>query len=593
MKNKNLSKLMKLMERYVYLFYISIAISVISSVVSLGAYLNVYYVIEELLTATNGLTESVIDNMKQYGWQAVLYVSAAFALYGLSLLLSHIVAFNTVAKYRIQLIHHMKELPLGYFQGQQTGKLRKLVEKNTEEVEHYIAHQVPDMAQAMTTPVAFLVLIFLFDWKLSLICLIPVFLGFILLHFMMGGESEKFLEQYQEASANMGNDVVEYVRGISVVKVFGQTAFSFKAFNQAIENYRDFTVKYALSMKNAMSGYIVCVYGIFAFLIPAAIIFFNNTANPMEMLLSYVFFVIFTPLVAFMLMRIMESSYKAMIIFHAMDNLEEAVYREKPLPTTDNLKKTESFDIQFKNASFTYEGMTNQAISELSFESNPKSVTAIVGPSGSGKSTVFNLITRFYDLDKGEVLIGGVDVREMPYDYLMSHISYVFQETKLFKMSLLDNIRFYRPDASIEEIERAVDQAQCREIIDKMPNGLDTVFGAKGAYLSGGEIQRITIARAILKDAPIVLLDEATAFSDAENEYKIQKALNSVMQDKTVLMIAHRLSTITHADQILVMDEGTLVEKGKHAELMAQNGMYARMYHNYQQSISWRIGGKR
>lgn len=583
---------MKLMERYVYLFYISIAISVISSVVSLGAYLNVYYVIEEMLTATNGLTESVIDNMKQYGWQAVLYVSAAFALYGLSLLLSHIVAFNTVAKYRIQLIHHMKELPLGYFQGQQTGKLRKLVEKNTEEVEHYIAHQVPDMAQAMTTPVAFLVLIFLFDWKLSLICLIPVFLGFVLLRFMMGGESEKFLEQYQEASANMGNDVVEYVRGISVVKVFGQTAFSFKAFNQAIENYRDFTVKYALSMKNAMSGYIVCVYGIFAFLIPAAIIFFNNTANPMDMLLSYVFFVIFTPLVAFMLMRIMESSYKAMIIFHAMDNLEEAVYREKPLPITDNLKKPEYFDVQFKKASFTYEGMTNQAISELSFESNPKSVTAIVGPSGSGKSTVFNLITRFYDLNKGEVLIGGIDVREMPYDYLMSHISYVFQETKLFKMSLLDNIRFYRPDATIEEVERAVDQAQCREIIDKMPNGLDTIFGGKGAYLSGGEIQRITIARAILKDAPIVLLDEATAFSDAENEYKIQKALNSVMQDKTVLMIAHRLSTITHADQILVMDEGTLVEKGKHAALMAQNGMYARMYHNYQQSISWKIGGK-
>ncbi|PNZ68167.1 ABC transporter ATP-binding protein [Staphylococcus auricularis] len=590
MKNKNLSKLTKLMGNYVYLFYGAIAISIISSVVSLGAYLHVYYVVEEMLTAKNGLTQAVIDHMTAHGWQAVLYVSGAFALYGLALLLSHIVAFNTVARYRIQLIDYMKKLPLGYFQKHQTGKLRKLVEKNTEEVEHYIAHQVPDMAQALTTPVAFLVLIFIFDWRLSLVCLVPVILGFMLLRFMMGGESEKFLEQYQDASTSMGNDVVEYVRGIAVVKVFGQTVFSFKVFNQAIENYRDFTIKYALSMKNAMSGYIVCVYGIFAFLIPAAIIFFNHTDSQVDMLLSYTFFVIFTPLVAFMLMRIMESSYKAMIIFHAMDSLEETVYQAEPLPTGHQLKMSEDYDVKFEEVSFTYEGMRHPAICDLTFESPSNSVTAIVGPSGSGKSTIFNLITRFYDIDEGDVKIGDVDVRELNYDDLMAHISYVFQETKLFKMSLLENIRFYRPDASIEAVERAVDQAQCREIIDKMPQGLDTVFGTEGVYLSGGEIQRIAIARAILKDAPIVLLDEATAFSDAENEYKIQKALNSVMKDKTVLMIAHRLSTITHADQILVMDEGALVERGQHAELMELDGVYAKMYRDYQQSVSWKIG---
>ncbi|MFI3546532.1 ABC transporter ATP-binding protein [Mammaliicoccus sciuri] len=590
MKNKNLTKLTKIMGNYVYLFYASIAISIISSVVSLGAYLNVYYVVKEMLTAKNGLTEPVVDNMTQYGWNAVLYVSIAFGLYGLALLLSHIVAFNTVAKYRIQLIYHMKSLPLGYFQKHQTGKLRKLVEKNTEQVEHYIAHQVPDMAQALTTPIAFLVLIFIFDWRLSLVCLIPVIIGFMLLRFMMGGESEKFLEQYQVASTSMGNDVVEYVRGISVVKVFGQTVFSFKVFNKAIENYRDFTIKYALSMRNAMSGYIVCVYGIFAFLIPAAIIFFNYKDSQVDMLLSYIFFAIFTPLVAFMLMRIMESSYKAMIIFNAMDNLESTIYSAQPLPTRNSLRIDENYDVKFENVTFTYEGMTNQAIHELTFKSLSNSVTAIVGPSGSGKSTIFNLITRFYDIDEGNVTIGGIDVRDLEYDDLMSNISYVFQETKLFKMSLLENIRFYRSDASIEEVERAVDQAQCREIINKMPQGLETVFGTKGVYLSGGEIQRIAIARAILKDAPIVLLDEATAFSDAENEYKIQKALNSVMKGKTVLMIAHRLSTITHADQILVMDAGSLVERGKHDELIALDGVYAKMYRNYQESVSWKIG---
>lgn len=593
MKNQHLSKLKSLMGNYVYLYYLAIFVSIISSVFSLGAYLNVYYVIENLLSTNGILTNSVIEKMKYYGWQAVIYVSLAFMFYGLALLLSHIVAFNTVARYRISLIDHMKELPLGYYQKRQTGKLRKLIEKNTDEVEHYIAHQLPDMAQALTTPIAFLVLIFLFDWKLSLICLIPVILGFLLLRFMMGDESKSFLDQYQEASANMGNDVVEYIRGISVVKIFGQTAFSFKSFNKAIENYRDFTISYALSMKNAMSGYIVCVYGIFAFLIPATIILFNNFGNSKKILLSYIFFVIFTPLVAFMLMRIMESSYKAMIIFKAMDNLDTKIYDAQSLPKPLISQKPSYFDIKFKDVSFTYEGMKEKALHQLSFECQTDSVTAIVGPSGSGKSTIFNLITRFYDVGSGTVMIGDVDVRDMAYEDLMSNISYVFQETKLFKTSLLENIRFYRPEATRDEVEQVIHQAQCREIINKMPNGLDTVFGISGSYLSGGEIQRITIARAMLKDAPIILLDEATAFSDAENEYKIQQALSSMIKNKTVIMIAHRLSTITHADQILVMKEGELVEKGQHRSLITQNGVYANMYNDYQQSINWKLGVKK
>ncbi|ARB78649.1 MULTISPECIES: ABC transporter ATP-binding protein [Staphylococcus] len=593
MKNQHLDKLKTLMGKYKYLFYLAILLSVVSSVISLGAYLNVYYVIESMLSAKGNLNKSVIEKMTYFGWQSVIYVSVAFMFYGLALLLSHIVAFNTVAKYRITLIDYMNELPLGYFQKRQSGKLRKLIEKNTEEVEHYIAHQLPDMAQALTTPIAFLVLIFIFDWKLSLICLIPVILGFLLLKFMMGEDSKAFLEKYQEASANMGNDVVEYVRGISVVKIFGQTAFSFKSFNHAIENYRDFTVSYALSMKKAMSGYIVCVYGIFSFLIPATIIFFNHSEQLKSLLLSYIFFVIFTPLVAFMLMRIMESSYKAMIIFHAMDHLDKKIYKAKALSMPTISIKPTRFDITFNKVSFTYEDMKQKAINKLSFTCHPNSVTAIVGPSGSGKSTIFNLITRFYDVDEGSVLVGGVDVKKMSYEDLMSNISFVFQETKLFKLSLLENIRFYKPDATKAEVERVVDQAQCREIINKMPNGLDTVFGTSGIYLSGGEIQRITIARAMLKDAPIVLLDEATAFSDAENEYKIQQALNSMMKNKTVIMIAHRLSTVTHADQILVIDEGELVEQGQHRSLMKENGVYARMYNNYQQSVNWRIGVER
>ena len=586
-----LSRLMNHAGKYKVTMILSWLFSALGGIISLGPYVCIYFAARELLEAGKNPTMINSEQMTHYGWMAVMLTGLSFMLYGLGLLFSHLTAFNLMASLRIKLIRHLGELPLGFHISNPSGKLRKIIEKNTESMENFVAHQLPDLVQAIVTPLAFLASMVIFDWRLALICLIPIAIGFAMLSFMLKGESSGFLEQYQKSQADMSNAAVEYVRGISVVKVFGQTVHSFKRFHHSIINYKSFVTQYALSMGKPMSGYIASVHGIFFVLIPSGIILYQMSTNPKGFILSFVFFIVFTPLVAVMLMKVMYSSSNKLITTQALDTIE-SLLNEKPMPQVINFKRPSSYDIVFDSVSFQYEKNGVKTIDNLSFAAEAGTVTALVGASGGGKSTVANLITRFWDVDDGSICVGGVNVKDMDYNEWMSQVSFVFQDINLFKMSIAENVAFSKPTATEEEILKALHLAQCDDILAKFPNGIHTVIGTKGVYLSGGEMQRIALARSILKDAPIVLLDEATAFADPENEYKIQKALDVLMQGKTVLMIAHRLSTITGADQILVLENGRLTEQGSHRELIEHGGVYAGMYREYQSGTSWKIGGE-
>ena len=563
----------------------------LGGIISLGPYICIYFAARELLEAGENVTMISREQITHYGWSAVMLTGLSFLLYGTGLLFSHLAAFNLMAVLRIKLIRHLGELPLGFHISNPSGKLRKIIEKNTESMENFVAHQLPDLVQAIVTPLAFLASMAFFDWRLALICLIPIVAGFAMLSVMLKGESNGFLEQYQKSQADMSNAAVEYVRGISVVKVFGQTVHSFKRFHQSILNYKGFVTQYALSMGKPMSGYIASVHGIFFVLIPSGIILYQMSVDKKGFILSFVFFTVFTPLVAVMLMKIMYSSSNKLITTQALDTIENLL-NEKPMQQAMNVQRPSSFDIVFDSVSFQYEKTGVKTIDNLSFAAKAGTVTALVGASGGGKSTVANLITRFWDVDDGSICVGGVNVKDMDYNEWMSQVSFVFQDINLFKMSIAENVTFSKPAATEEEIVKALHLAQCDDILTKLPDGIHTVVGTKGVYLSGGEMQRIALARSILKDAPVVLLDEATAFADPENEYKIQKALNVLMKDKTVLMIAHRLSTITGADQIIVLKDGRIEEQGSHSELMGHEGVYAGMYREYQSGTSWKIGGE-
>jgi len=561
--------------------------SAISGVINIGTYICIYYVAQTLLQ-NNGTFHT--GEAAKYGWMVFQLASASFGVYGLGLALSHITAFKIMANVRIQLIRHLGKTPLGYHAVNPSGKVRKIIEKNAENTENFVAHQMPDMAQSIVMPIAFLVSMFYFDWRMSLVCLIPIIIGFISLSTMLKTERGDFIKNYQAALGDMGNAGVEYVRGISVVKVFGQTVHSFKRFYKSIMEYQKFAVKYVLSMEKPMSIYITAVNGLFFFLVPAAIILYSFTDSPEKVLLSFVFFIVFMPLVSVILMRIMSASSNMMMATQALDAIEEIL--EVPVQKkTDTPKTPSGSDIVFDHVSFGYGDGASEAVSDLSFVAKAGSVTALVGPSGSGKSTVANLIARFWDTDTGIISVGGVNVQELDYDIWMKQLSFVFQDAGLLKMSIADNVAFCVEHATEEEILAALHAAQCDDILEKLPDGIHTVVGTKGIYLSGGEMQRIALARAILQDAPVVLLDEATAFADPENEYRIQKALNVLLKGKTVIMIAHRLSTVTEADNIIVLREGYLTEQGSHRELLEKDGFYAKMYREYNTGTKWKFGG--
>lgn len=584
-----LGRLFQHMGMFKITMVIAIILSAVSSVINLYAFVCVYNVAKEIVQSLGNIHSLDQTYMVDMGWRAVFLILTSFGLYGMALLFSHITAFNTVAKLRIQIVRHIGNLPLGYHTTNPSGKQRKIIEKNSDNLETLIAHQIPDFAGAVALPVAFLVFMFVYDWRLSLICLIPILVGFGILYYMLKDESEGFAKQYQKSAEDISNAVTEYVRGIAVVKVFRQTADSFQRYKAAVKEYGDYLLKYALSMQNTDSAYHAAINGIFFFLIPGGIILFNAGSNPEKTVLSFLFFAVLIPTVVTILARIMNSSSNLMISQASLDAIDQ-ILREKPLPETKTPQLPKGYDISLDHVSFSYEDAAGKALDDVSLDVPEGTITALVGESGGGKSTVANLIARFWDVDEGVIRVGGVDVREMDYKYWMEQVSIVFQDTNLFKMSIMENVAVFNPDASREDVLQALHLAQCDDILEKLPQGADTVIGTKGIYLSGGEMQRIALARAILKNAPVVLLDEATAFADAENEYLIQKALDELLRGKTVIMIAHRLSTIIHADQICVLERGKIVEKGTHRELMDLHGVYAGMYEEYQSSISWRIG---
>ena len=588
--SKTIGKLLKFSGPFRITILLSAVFSAFSAVINLKAYLCVYGVAKVLIQSSGNFGALDLAAMKALGMQAVWYVCMGFGTYGMALLCSHISAYNTVARIRMQLIRHLGTLPLGYHSLHPSGKQRKIIEKNTDNLEILIAHNIPDYVQSLVLPIAFLVFMFRYDWRLSLICLVPILIGFILLFSMLKGESSGFIGQVQKSGEDISNAATEYVRGIAVVKTFGQTASSFRRYQRAVKDYADFMTKYAFSMENAFSLYTTIVNAVFLFLIPGSIVLYNLGGGAEKTIMTFAFFAVLIPLVASILTKLMHSSSNLMLADASFTAIEEML-AEKPLAETKKQPVPQNGEIRLDHVSFQYEAGV-KALDDVSLTIRPGTVTALVGESGGGKSTVANLIARFWDVSEGSVTVGGVDVRELDYADWMKHISIVFQDTNLFKMSVAENVAMYKPGASREEIMEALRQARCEDILEKLPNGVDSVIGARGVYLSGGEMQRIALARAILKDAPIVLLDEATAFADAENEYLIQKALDVLLRGKTVLMIAHRLQTIVHADQIIVMQRGGIAEQGTHEDLMQRQGVYAKMYHEYENSISWKIGGR-
>lgn len=587
--SKTIGKLLKFSGPFRITILLSAVFSAFSAVINLKAYLCVYGVAKVLIQSSGNFGALDLAAMKALGMQAVWYVCMGFGTYGMALLCSHISAYNTVARIRMQLIRHLGTLPLGYHILHPSGKQRKIIEKNTDNLEILIAHNIPDYVQSLVLPIAFLVFMFRYDWRLSLICLVPILIGFILLFSMLKGESSGFIEQVQKSGEDISNAATEYVRGIAVVKTFGQTASSFRRYQRSVKDYADFMTKYAFSMENAFSLYTTIVNAVFLFLIPGGIVLYNLGGGAEKTIMTFAFFAVLIPLVASILTKLMHSSSNLMLADASFTAIEEML-AEKPLAETKKQPVPQNEEICLNHVSFQYEAGV-KALDDVSLTIRPGTVTALVGESGGGKSTVANLIARFWDVSEGSVTVGGVEVRELDYADWMKHISIVFQDTNLFKMSVAENVAMYKPGASREEIMEALRQARCEDILEKLPNGVDSVIGARGVYLSGGEMQRIALARAILKDAPIVLLDEATAFADTENEYLIQKALDILLHGKTVLMIAHRLQTIVHADQIIVMQRGGIAEQGTHEELMQRQGVYAKMYHEYENSVSWKIGG--
>ena len=561
-------------------------LSALSAVLGLIPYVCVWLAARNVLESWPSLTG--VSGFSRWGWWAVWTAIGSIVLYFAALMSTHIAAFRTARNIRRAAMAHVLSLPLGFFTGSQSGRLRKLIDDNAGLTEDLLAHKLPDLAGTIVTPVAAVLMLFLFDWKMGLLCLLTMVLALLSMCLMMGGKNAGFFHRYQTEIERMSGEAVEYVRGIPVVKMFQQTVYSFKAFYAAIRDYSDLASQYAMSCRVGQTCFLTFINGAFALLIPAALLLASG-GDVRAVLINFIFYALFAPACGQMINRIMYMSEAVMEADEAVGRLDE-ILSQKPMENTGVQKRPADAAVSFDHVTFTYPGADRPALADVSFSVRPGQVTALVGPSGGGKTTAASLIPRFWDTDSGTVSIGGVNVREMDTEDLMKQVAFVFQDTRLFKESLLENIRAARPDASREEVLSAAHAAQCDDILDKLPQGLDTVVGARGVYLSGGEQQRIALARAILKDAPIVVLDEATAFADPENEHQIQKAFEALIRNKTVLMIAHRLSTVQDADHIIVLSGGKIAEQGCHESLLAQHGVYAAMWEDYQRSARWKVG---
>ena len=578
--------LMSYSGKYKILTYLSLVLSAMSGILSLIPFVYIWFIIRDVIQVSPNFNEAT--NIAFYGWMAVLFALLSMLVYFGGLMCSHISAFRIAGNMRMKLMEHITKMPIGKIDELGSGKVRKIVMDSTSATETYLAHQLPDMAQALLMPLAMIIILCIFDWRLGLVSLLPCVLGFACMFKMVGPKMKEDMAQYQNAMENINNEAVEYVRGIPVVKTFNQSVYSFKRFKGAIDNYSNFCISYTKKCRGPMSAFEVAVYSVFAFLIALTLILTSSQIWSETFVLNFIFYVIFTPIISTTLLRVMYLSENTMIVEDSLNRVD-SLLSIQPLKETNNPIVPLGNDIEFKNVSFKYKDESAYALKNINLKIKQNSITALVGPSGGGKSTIASLIQRFYDVDEGEIAINGVDIRNIETKTLMNKIAYVFQNGKLLKTSILENVRLARPSATKQEVLHALHLAECDDIITKLPQGIETVIGSKGTYLSGGELQRICIARAILKDADIIILDEATAFADPENEYLIQKAFTSLSKNKTVLMIAHRLSSIKNANQIFVIQNGTIIESGKHQELLKNNGVYQKMWNDYQKSIEWRL----
>ncbi len=586
-KKSSLSVLMHYAGGHKWLTYISLALAAISAWIALIPFYDIWRIIKEILEVRPNFSEAV--NISRHGWEAVGFALLSLFVYIVALMCSHKSAFRVQANMRVAMMEHIMKLPLGYAEAEGTGKIRRIVVESTAATETFLAHNLPDKAVSIATPIGLLAMMMYFDWRLGLICLIPAAFAFALMGtLMMGPKMAADMKQYQNALETMSSEAVEYVRGIPVVKTFGQTVYTFKRFKGAIDEYEKWTLGYTKNMMLPMTLFTTAANGIFAAIIIAAFAFTGGGVTDV-FVLNLLFYMLITSVLTVTIMKVAYAGESQMIVNDALNRMSEILETE-PLSDNGKNEKPANSSVTLENVAFSYENSGNNAIDGVNLSVKSGEHIALVGPSGGGKTTLASLIARFWDVKSGSVKIGGADVRDISPNELMNSVSYVFQDSRLLKMSILDNVRMGRPTASDEEVMQALCDAQCMDIIEKFPDGVNTMIGSKGIYVSGGECQRLSIARAFLKNAPILILDEATAFADPDNERLVQQAFEKLSKDKTVIMIAHRLSTVTNADCIYVLADGKIAESGTHGELISQNGIYSRMWNEYNRSVAWQVG---
>ena len=565
------------------LTYLSMVISGISQLLALVPFLYIWAILRDVIAGD-------YSRIAYYGWMAVAFAIATIVVYFGALMCSHLAAFRIAANMRKALMQHIMTLPIGFLDALGSGKVRKWVQESTQSTETYLAHQLPDKAGMYATMIGLAVLMFLFDWRMGLLCLGTVLLAIIVMITLMTGPTlRRKLGEYNKALDAMSNEAVEYVRGIPVVKTFGQSVFSFKRFKDSIDQYKQWVIAYTIDLRRPMTLYTTFVNASFAVLIALTLVVVKNGSYTPEFLLNLLYYIIITPAIAVTLNRIMFASENEMIVAEALDKTGRILAID-PLSDPSDAKLPEDNEIQLKNVHFRYPEAERFAVDGVSLDIKPGQKIAFVGPSGGGKTTTASLIARFFDVTEGAISLGGVDIRHIRKKDLMDRISFVFQDSRLLKTSIFENVRMGRPDATREEVLEALHKAQCDDILAKLPDGIDTVIGTQGTYLSGGEQQRVAIARVMLKGTPIVILDEATAFADPDNEARVQQAFTEMAAGgKTIIMIAHRLSSVTGADRIFVLEEGRVTESGSHKDLLEKGGKYAAMWKQYVESVKWNI----
>ena len=583
-KQSVLSRLMGYAGKHKYFTYASWVLAALSAFAALLPFIYIWKIVKEVLDVAPNFSEAV--GLVKNGVMAMVFAVAAFLIYICALLCSHLAAFRVATNMRIATTEHIAKLPLGYVDSFGSGKLRKIINDSTGATENYLAHQLPDKYAAIATPVGLLVLLFIFDWRLGLLSLVPVILAFLIMSTMTGKRMAEKMKQYNNALENMSNEAVEYVRGIPVVKTFGQSVFSFKKFKSTIDEYQKWVVAYTKDMRVPMMFYTAAINGVFAFLIAGAI-WFTAGGVTNAFLLNLIFYIVITPVISLTLTKMMYMSENNMIVKDALERID-GVLSVSPMSESKTPKYPADSSVELNDVHFSYDGK-NEVIRGVSMNIGAGQTVALVGPSGGGKSTLASLMARFFDVNSGSIKIGGADVREIEKEELADTVSFVFQNSHLIKTSILENVKLGRPNATDEEAIAALHAAQCDDIVEKMPQGVNTIIGAKGVYLSGGEQQRIAIARAVLKNSPIIILDEATAFADPDNEIKVQKAFSELSKGKTVIMIAHRLSTVADADCIYVIKDGLIAESGRCDELLEKNGVFAEMWKEYAASVEWKV----